>query len=350
VVLVDGKVDAQGGDPKVLVDSVTTDLKSFTSNVPPPSPTSVSAGSNPPAYKGRPDSFSSPTQKSSRKASQQVEESAAPPEDWGDTPEPPENGGPVSRAPTPAPRGKASIAGAKPSRRANPDSGPIPPENFDSDWTAMEITPGGFVVERGVISAEAPMPMENGSELSTVSSEPPVEEQTGLRLAVNSEPSRSSGETLDISTETLPTFEIEQVNNTVTVGVGLAASLEPVESPPASEATILGAEVPHMETTTTPPYILPPTEAYAGQELHMITVILRPGVDKVRDNLRLRQCYGILISYSGHDRFALQIFERSRGYRIEFPNYTTTFCTELVNRLASIVGADNVIVEALRLH
>jgi hypothetical protein len=214
----------------------------------------------------------------------------------------------------------------------------------------MEITPGGFVVERGVISAEAPMPMENGSELSTVSSEPPVEEQTGLRLAVNSEPSRSSGETLDISTETLPTFEIEQVNNTVTVGVGLAASLEPVESPPASEATILGAEVPHVETTTTPPYILPPTEAYAGQELHMITVILRPGVDKVRDNLRLRQCYGILISYSGHDRFALQIFERSRGYRIEFPNYTTMHCSELVARLASIVGADNIIVEPLRLH
>ena len=31
VVLVDGKVDAQSGDPKVLVDSVTTDLKTFTS-------------------------------------------------------------------------------------------------------------------------------------------------------------------------------------------------------------------------------------------------------------------------------------------------------------------------------
>jgi hypothetical protein len=99
-----------------------------------------------------------------------------------------------------------------------------------------------------------------------------------------------------------------------------------------------------------PPYILPPTEAYAGQELHMITVVLRPGSDKVRDNLRLRQCYGILISYSGHDRFALQIFERSRGYRIEFPNYTTTFCQELVARLGAIVGADNVIVEALRVH
>ena len=82
----------------------------------------------------------------------------------------------------------------------------------------------------------------------------------------------------------------------------------------------------------------------------MITIILRTGADKVRDNLRLRQCYGILISYSGNDRFALQIFERSKGYRIEFPNYTTLFCSELVGRLASIIGADNIIVEPLRLH
>ena len=50
------------------------------------------------------------------------------------------------------------------------------------------------------------------------------------------------------------------------------------------------------------------------------------------------------------DKNRPQIFERSRGYRIEFPNYTTMFCAELVARLGSIVGADNVIVEPLRLH
>ena len=109
---------------------------------------------------------------------------------------------------------------------------------------------------------------------------------------------------------------------------------------------------PSIPAAGVPPYILPPaeTQRLTGQELRMITVILRPGIDKMRDNLRLRQCYGILISYSGHDRFALQIFERSRGYRIEFPNYTTTYCPELLARLGSIVGADNIIVEPLRLH
>ena len=35
VVLVDGKVDAQSGDPKVLVDSVTTDLKTISSSLSP---------------------------------------------------------------------------------------------------------------------------------------------------------------------------------------------------------------------------------------------------------------------------------------------------------------------------
>jgi hypothetical protein len=126
------------------------------------------------------------------------------------------------------------------------------------------------------------------------------------------------------------------------------AVLEPTAVTPVSETDV--PIVTSEPSITAPPYILPPTEAYAGQELHMITVILRPGGDKVRDNLRLRQCYGILISYSGHDRFAVQIFERTRGYRIEFPNYTTTYCAELVARLARIVGQDNVIVEPLRLH
>ncbi|OGO26490.1 MAG: hypothetical protein A2136_10845 [Chloroflexi bacterium RBG_16_54_11] len=144
------------------------------------------------------------------------------------------------------------------------------------------------------------------------------------------------------------------------MGAGISDAFLNTESPAFEpEVSTLGTEVPMLGTTITPagepakvvpPYILPPAEAYPGEDLHMITVILRPGSDRVRDNLRLRQCYGILISYSGHDRFALQIFERNRGYRIEFPNYTTLFSPELIGRLASIVGSVNVIVEPLRLH
>jgi hypothetical protein len=98
------------------------------------------------------------------------------------------------------------------------------------------------------------------------------------------------------------------------------------------------------------PYILSPLPAGSREDIHMVTVILRPGVDKVRDNLRLRQAYGILISYPGSDRFALQIFERGRGYRIEFPNFTTGLCPELLARLYAIVSPENVIVEELTLQ
>ncbi len=178
VVLVDGKVDAQGGDPKVLVDTVTTDLKTISSSLSPgaapltetPAPESwgmtapESRGMTPPESRG----MTMPAPGTVAGIPRRKEpEALAKDDDFGDSPEPPENGGPNFRAPTPAPRGEAPTAGIKPppsavggrtSRPSNPDSGPIPPENFDGDWTAMEVTPGGFVVERGVISAEAPMP------------------------------------------------------------------------------------------------------------------------------------------------------------------------------------------------
>jgi hypothetical protein len=358
VVLVDGKVDAQSGDPKVLVDSVTTDLKTITDS-PPPTPPQGDQNFR----------AAISTTKITLPSSEPLSEE----EDWGDM--------------------------------------PTPPDNFISDWQVNELAPGGFVVERGVISTEAPNPEESGPQLSAVGREPANSSISGTPSDTEVQPSTISSQLLaepneqvtetseesltEISMETPlspvepmipipPEVEIPAGGGiTISSPTAVVAVLEPSISPsqsepdvpivtsestiaspsyiskarsntevPASETEVPAAlaEVPEMGTVSTPPYILPPTEAYAGEDLHMITVILRPGGDKVRDNLRLRQCYGILISYSGHDRFALQIFERSRGYRIEFPNYTTTYCAELVARLGRIVGQDNVIVEPLRLH
>jgi DNA polymerase III subunit alpha len=295
VILVDGKVDAQSGDPKVLVDSVTTDLKSITSS-PPPSSTDGTGGSSRQPEPGR---------RASTTAAAQTPDPHIPPppsqtEDWGDL--------------------------------------PPPPDEFPPEWIAQELAPGGFVVERGVISSNEPMPSMETSAAEVV-------EVDTLAATETISPSTSDEDAPVGSSVT-----VDATFAAVATALQPAVELEALESQPMSEAAILGVEVPHAEVPNPPAYTLPPAEAYAGQELHMITVVLRPCADKVRDNLRLRQCYGILISYSGHDRFALQIFERSRGYRIEFPNYTTTYCPELVARLASIVGADNVIVEPLRLH
>jgi hypothetical protein len=100
-------------------------------------------------------------------------------------------------------------------------------------------------------------------------------------------------------------------------------------------------------SVSVPPYILGPAMGKDGDSIQMLTIVLRPSGDKIRDQLRLRQVYGTLISYPGVDRFAFQIYERGRGYRIEFPNFTTHFCPELLERLKRFVGQENVRVEPL---
>jgi hypothetical protein len=47
------------------------------------------------------------------------------------------------------------------------------------------------------------------------------------------------------------------------------------------------------------------------------------------------------------DRFAFQVFERGRGYLVEFPNFTTGMCGELVAKLNQLVGVENVRVEPI---
>jgi len=297
VVVVDGKVDAQGGEPKVLVDSVTTELK-------------------------RVASADAPTGGSNSRAPIPTPGDKALPVGTQSTPTPP-----AAKSPAPDPR---RAAGQPPPPEPWGDEAPPDADEFPPEMRAREVVPDGFVLENAtlpatmaavaVVTAEAaPVTVIEAPE-SLIS---PIQELGGGDL----EPEPS---TIDVALEPLPPTE--------------------EEVPPAQSE----GDLPPMSGELRPPgppYILPPDEAtYVGEDLHMITVVMRPGLDKVRDNLRLRQSYGILISYSGRDRFALQIFERGRGYRIEFPNFTTHLCPELIARLGTIVGSDNVIVEPLTIH
>jgi hypothetical protein len=84
-----------------------------------------------------------------------------------------------------------------------------------------------------------------------------------------------------------------------------------------------------------------------GQDINMITIIMRPRTDKVRDNLLLRRVFGLMISYPGNDRFAFHIFENGRGHLLEFPNLTTGMNPELMARLAELVGPENIRIEPI---
>ena len=96
-----------------------------------------------------------------------------------------------------------------------------------------------------------------------------------------------------------------------------------------------------------PPFIISPLPTADSDEVHMITILLRSSNDKIRDNLRIRQIYGTLIAYPGKDRFAFHVFERGHGYQIEFPNFTTQLCPDLLTRLKAFIPADQLRVEKI---
>ena len=114
-----------------------------------------------------------------------------------------------------------------------------------------------------------------------------------------------------------------------------------VTSDPAEPVVI--AKV--LEKVVSP--IIPPIPTTDGKDINMVTVVLRPRVDKVRSNLLLRRVFGLMISYPGNDRFAFHIFEGGRGHLLEFPNLTTGLNPELIARLNELVGPENVRIEPI---
>jgi DNA polymerase-3 subunit alpha len=82
-----------------------------------------------------------------------------------------------------------------------------------------------------------------------------------------------------------------------------------------------------------------------GSVSKMVTVILRTSGDRMRDILLMRRIHGTLISYPGSDRFAFLMLESGRNYMLEFPNFTTGVCDLLVEKLNGLVGSENVRIE-----
>lgn len=79
----------------------------------------------------------------------------------------------------------------------------------------------------------------------------------------------------------------------------------------------------------------------------MLKVRLYSTEDKDKDVRRMRRVHGDLRSSPGIDHFLFIVHDNGEEYEIEFPNYTTGICSDLLDRLTKRLGSDNVFVEPL---
>lgn len=295
IVLVDGKVDADGAEPKILVDSISTEFSMTTSLDSP-----LERSPQPPGESG----YASPNQEHTDRVSEEPQDykSAAPDvddeleedDDW-------------------------DMAGMPP-----------PPDTFPDDWGL----PADQIED---LEGDTEQETEQEEETDPTSSE-----------AVQKQPSPRE--------ETPPTVSQEKVSEVpaviaveqraVTIVDSQAEAPPPaVQAPPKMEP---GTQQEASESQETPRYLVSPGASQpSGDQVYMVTVVLRSTGDKTRDVLRLRRIHGIITSFPGNDRFAFHLFERGRGYLLEFPNFTAGICPEMLERVTNLIGADNVKVESI---
>lgn len=140
--------------------------------------------------------------------------------------------------------------------------------------------------------------------------------------------------------------------------VRTAPPARPAGNPPARVSAVpMGSP----EAFQLPPYIVPPAgpAAALGLDLRldkkqekprMLTVVLHSSGDKRRDHRRLQRLHGILRSCPGLDRFSLMIQEAGHNYLVEFPNNTTGITTEMLRRVSELIGEENVRVTPISVH
>jgi DNA polymerase-3 subunit alpha len=142
------------------------------------------------------------------------------------------------------------------------------------------------------------------------------------------------------------------------VGTPHLQPVEPVEIPVEKEKRepaeapreAIAVQTIRVETLQVPASIYVPLAKEEKDKDHppqQITVILRSTGDKDHDRRRIKTIFGTLISFHGKDRFSFQIFENGSGYLIDFPNDTTRVCTEMLERLKKLMGEESWRVEEI---
>jgi len=242
-------------------------------------------------------------------------------------------------APAEKPASQPAARPTAPAEQQEEGGPPPPPDAFPPDWSLEELVPNGFVLETQRAVEEMPAVGTPAVAVQPGEAETPpaAVERIEEEEAPVAEPEPEDEESLLEVAAGLPYHPAEAL----AAAAAAAMAAEPLPPPVKPPAMVQPDPLPPMQ------HYVDPTRSIEAEEVRMITVVMRPSGDKARDNLRLRQAYGTLISYPGVDRFALLVFERGRGYQIEFPNFTTGLNPELLSRLQRLVGPENVRIETL---
>ena len=307
IIIVEGKTDTGSTPPKILVDTIRTEI---TILEPLDTSSSLSAGTSAALSAGSSSVFSSGSS-SSPSASSPPQTQPKPARPQQAVPE--SRPGPVtnlnikSTQPKPVATQPGSVPVSQPVKKAaekqqvystgrdaipphdNFDDMPPPPDNFPEDWET-QWQPS---FEEAVIASQ-PEPKFKKSEDVT----PP-----------------------QMLTETAP-VEIHEVEKDETTPAAVLVSLPSIYIPLSKE-----------EEQKHPP--------------KQITMILRTTGNRERDRRRIKTIYGTLISFHGRDRFSFQVFENGSGYLIDFPNDTTRVCPEMLERLKKLIGEESWRVEEI---
>jgi len=314
IIMVDGKVDAQGAEPKVLVDHITTELDHV---IPLKTLEHPKKGSS--RQRETPSEGENGYQQNAPKPRRSVQ--------VGDKTPAPVEGSHRNEEFTPPVEPDWEEVGMPP-----------PPDEFPFGWdhaNGLVLEPASSVSPPSPVATDIvvdPAPEQELAELSV--DEQPISDADGADEAIV-EIAGTNAQDLPpprLMTEPLTTRPVP-VDPAATELSGLEPTPAVLSQPEVHEKVLQP--------------IVPPLGRDMTEDIHMITVILRPREDKVRDKLLLRRIFGLMISLPGNDRFAFHIFEHGRGHLLEFPNLTTGLSPTLIAQLYELVGPDSVRIEPI---
>jgi DNA polymerase-3 subunit alpha len=285
VILVEGKIDALGADPKILVDSITTEWTLLDpADAPEPRPMlrrEDVVAAQPKETKAEPAKPSIPPKSAPQAGSKPQVKNGTRPE---------------------------NTAAAK-------DDGNYPPDG-PPDWHMMDTDAFEIGEYDEPIISEGIKPRETKKPDAPVSKSEKKSEEQPVHASEKEEKTKAKP---------------RQVR----------------EAPPAAPAAAAPAESKELPKLIIPPPRAAEAEAKEEKPAQMLSITLKANGDRIRDQLKIQRIFGMLISHPGNDHFAFYVFEGSKSYLVEFPNYTTRVDDDLLNELREISGVESLQIEPI---